>query len=289
MNKDAPAIFRFRGELKPLLTPGEYAPMPGSDGVREVRRSGLVVYPVGREASLKDVIEALGVPHTEVGSLLVRGAPGQGPGRTPQGEASGMRAAEASATMQAVGFSWRLAPGQHIEVQPVTPPLDVTRAHSLRPEPLAGVRFVVDVCVGKLATLLRLLGLDAAYDHTWDDATLAALARAEGRIVLTRDKALLKRATVSHGRLVRAHAPTEQLLEVLGHFGLTGPFNPFVRCLRCNQLLEPVPKAEILHLLEPLTRKYHDEFHRCRACKRIYWPGSHHTAMREWLMSVGLE
>ncbi|MBU1003444.1 MAG: Mut7-C ubiquitin/RNAse domain-containing protein [Proteobacteria bacterium] len=271
MNNDEPAIFQFYGELKPLLTPGELAPTPGSDGVREVRRSGVVAYPVGREASLKDVIEALGVPHTEVGRIVL----------SSWGE---NREAD-----EDVGFDQRLASGQRIEVHPVAPPLDVTRVHRLRPVPLPEVRFVVDVCVGKLATLLRLLGLDAAYDRTWDDATLADMAQSEGRIVLTRDKALLKRATVSHGRLVRAHEPTGQLLEVLGHFGLTGSFKPFVRCLRCNQLLEPVSKAEILHRLEPLTKKYHDEFHRCRACGRIYWPGSHHKAMREWLKSVGLD
>ncbi|BBD09466.1 Mut7-C RNAse domain-containing protein [Desulfovibrio ferrophilus] len=263
MESDAPVIFRFHGELKPLINPGAYAPSPGRDGVREVRRSGFVIYPVTRSASLKDAIEALGIPHTEVGCITVDGL--------------------------AMGFDEPLLPGLTVGVYPVNAPTDVTLAHPLRPKPLADVSFAVDACVGKLATLLRLLGLDTAYEQDWDDDELVELASEQGRIVLTRDKALLKRSAVSHGRLVRAQEPTEQLLEVLTHFGLKGPFTPFVRCLRCNDLLEPVSKAEILHLLEPLTRKHYHEFHRCRSCGRIYWPGSHHEAMREWLNSVGLD
>ena len=164
----------------------------------------------------------------------------------------------------------------------------MTRAHALRLAPLAGVRFVVDANVGGLAPLLRTLGLDTAYGRDWDDAYIAGVAREQGRIVLTRDRGLLKRGEVVHGRLVRAREPLGQLAEVLALYGLRGPFKAFGRCLRCNDVLRPVPKAEVLDRLEPLTRKHYDEFCLCPGCGRVYWRGSHHAAMARRLRAAGV-
>ena len=220
-----------------------------------------------RRASIKDVIEALGPPHTEIGSLRVDGAE--------------------------VDFGHLLLPGPgggptEVDVFPVTPPLDVTRPSLLRPTPLPRPAFVVDVNVGRLARWLRLLGLDAAYHPSWDDACLAALAASSGRAVLTGDTLLLKRSAVTHGRLVRATHPEDQLLEVLGFFGLRGPFALFSRCLDCNGELRPVPKNEILHRLEPLTRRHYHRFRICPDCGRVYWRGSHHGRMMRDLERLGL-
>jgi uncharacterized protein with PIN domain len=230
---------------------------------------GRLAWAVLRRAAVKDVVESLGAPHTEVGRIVVRGAEG-GDGRD-------------------VDFSHIVAPGQEVEVWPVVPPLDVTRPSLLRPDPLPAVRFLVDATCGRLARLLRLVGQDAAYDRAWDDAAVAEMAADEGRIVLTMDRALLKRSKVAFGKLVRAHDPQEQLGEALRHFGVRGPFPAFSRCLECNAPLTPVEKAAILHRLQPLTRKYFETFHRCPACDRIYWPGSHHDRMQEWLARAGLE
>lgn len=257
------ARFTFHDDVRQFLEPGNRGrgKWPRAR-VREARLSGRVDYPAERAASLKDAIEALGVPHTEVGRITVDGA-------------------EAD-------FGYQLAPGLDIRVFGVPSPVDVTRSDPLRPVPLSRVAFVVDANVGKLAPLLRMLGLDTAYEAGWDDGHIARLARDEGRIVLTRDRALLKRGSVTHGRLVRAQAPRAQLLEVLAHFGLRGPFDTFSRCLRCNDGLRPVPKAEILHRLEPLTKRHFHEFSICPACKRIYWRGSHHGAMLDWLREAGV-
>lgn len=248
----APALFLFHPGVREIVRPGKSGRRP----------DGRLAYAVNRRAAVKDVIEALGAPHTEVGRILAGG--------------------------REVGFGHILEPGQEVEVFAVPAPLDVTRPTFLRPEPLEGVLFQVDATCGKLARLLRLLGLDAAYDRNLDDAAVAGKAAAEGRIVLTMDRALLKRAQVAYGRLVRRCHPPDQLTEVLDFFGLKGPFSPFSRCLHCNQPLVPASKASVLHRLEPLTRKHFAAFSHCPSCDRVYWAGSHHERMLEWLRQAGV-
>ena len=237
----AAAIFlTFDASLRPLLK------RPGD--------RGRIDYPLDRRAAIKDIIEAMGVPHTEVGRICM--------------------------DTGSVGFDVIAEDGHRFAVHGISPPMDVTRSSMLRPQPLPGLRFVVDVNVGKLALLLRLLGLDTAYRPAMGDREIADLAAAEKRIVLTRDAGLLKRRQVDFGRLVRTTLPDEQLREVVAFFGLKAPYDLFSRCLRCNRHLRAVDKAAILHRLEPKTRKYFHEFKRCPACDRIYWRGSHHDRMR---------
>lgn len=240
-----PAILHFHGTLADLLSRDDTAP--------DAR--GAVIYPVTRRASIKDVIEALGPPHTEVGSI----------------EADGCE----------VGFDHLLEPGEKMDIRPLAPPFDVLRPSLLRPDPMARIAFVVDANAGRLATFLRTLGFDTAYDPALDDAPLAELAVREGRILLTKDRSLLKRALIVFGCLIRTDDPHEQLRAVLRLLDLRPPYHPFSRCLLCNALLEPVPKSEIMHRLLPLTRRHYFDFHRCPHCDKIYWPGSHHDHMRE--------
>jgi hypothetical protein len=240
--------FTFHGDLKEFL--------------RSDNTAGRLEYPVDRRASVKDAVEALGPPHTEIGRIAVDGAD--------------------------VDFSHLLKPGEDVHVHPVTPPMDVTKPTLLRPDPLPELRFAVDVNVGKLAGRLRMLGLDAAYDPQWRDTFIAELAESRGRVVLTKDLALLKRNRVEFGRAVRAIHPDDQIMEILDFFGIRGPFDPFTRCIHDNTPLEPVDKAEIIDRLEPLTKKYFHEFHICPECGRIYWAGSHNERMREWMERMGL-
>lgn len=238
-----PAIIVFHGDLGELL----------GRGVRD--GDGRVPYPVTRRASVKDVIEALGPPHTEVGGIEADGRP--------------------------VGFGHPLAAGERIDVRPVSAPFDVLRPSPLRPAPLPRIAFLVDANVGRLAGLLRALGFDTAYEPALPDALLAEKAAAEQRILLSRDRLLLRRNAVVYGRLVRAREPDAQLLEILRLFGLKPPFETFSRCLRCNDPLLEVPKSEIMDRLLPLTRRHYFDFRRCPRCGRIYWPGSHHERMHE--------
>lgn len=218
--------------------------------------------PLERRASVKDVIEALGPPHTEIGSI----------------EASG----------RWVGFDYIVRPGDTVLAHPPVLPVDVRRPTKLRPEPLKEIKFIVDVNVGRVAMLLRLLGFDTAYHWTWRDADIAERAERERRIVLTKDKGLLKRNKVAWGRFLRADDPDGQLLETARVFGLEPPFALMTRCLRCNVTLEPVDKQDILHRLEPKTKKYFDSFSICPECRRIYWAGSHHEQMQQRLERLGL-
>ncbi|MBI4769776.1 MAG: Mut7-C RNAse domain-containing protein, partial [Chloroflexi bacterium] len=137
-----------------------------------------------------------------------------------------------------------------------------------------------------LAAYLRLLGFDTLYHRDCPDEELARLSAGEKRILLTKDRGLLKRRIVTHGYCVRAAQPRQQVREVLERFDLFGSVAPFRRCLRCNGLLEPVEKQAIADRLPPDTRAYYHEFYRCTACHRLYWPGAHYTAMQRFLKEI---
>ena len=206
--------------------------------------------------SIKDLVEACGVPHTEIDLLLVHG--------------------------ESVDFAYRVRHGDRISVYPVFESLDITGITRVRAEPLRELRFVLDVHLGRLAAYLRLAGFDTVYRNDLDDPDLAEIA-AGGRVLLTRDRALLKRRVVTRGWWLRARSPRRQLVEVLRRFDLTRSVRPFRRCLRCNTALRSVRKAEVFDELPPRTRQYYDEFLRCPGCERVYWRGGHFTALRALL------
>jgi uncharacterized protein len=175
-----------------------------------------------------------------------------------------------------VHFTYRPAAGDVIDAYP---PAAHPPARPLRP-PLGSPRFICDVHLGRLAAYLRMLGYDTLYSNDQDDALLAAIAGAEGRVLLTRDRGLLKRSAVVYGAFVRATDPEAQLREVARRFALHPAATAFQRCLRCNGLISPVAKAAILDQLPPKTQRYYDAFWRCGACGQIYWRGSHVQQMQ---------
>jgi len=217
---------------------------------RRIPRHNPISYPVSRRASIKDVLESLGLPHPEIGAILINGRP--------------------------AAFAHRLTAGDQVEVAPLAAPVNVETPDLLRPA-LTRIRFAVDLNVGKLAALLRLAGFDTLYNPRMNDAELAETS--SDRVLLTRDRTLLMRRVVQHGHLIRYAHPEAQLAEVIKLYGLADRLRPFSRCLTCNNVLEPVAKAEILSRLQPLTKKYYDTFNRCRGCAQIYWPGSHRERM----------
>jgi uncharacterized protein len=226
-----------------------------NDFVAPELRGAVMRRPFRPHQTVKDVIEAAGVPHTEVDLVLVNGEP--------------------------VGFSHRPTAGDRITVYPVFEALDIGPVNRLRPQPLRAVRFVVDVHLGRLARLLRLLGFDTSWANDLDDETLATIGGSEHRVVITRDRGLLKRRRVTHGLFVHSESPVEQAVEVVQRLDLARRLAPFSRCLSCGGELAPVDKADVLDRLEPLTRQHFDEFHRCRACGQVYWRGSHHARLAQ--------
>lgn len=236
------ADLKFHNELRELVPDHDH---------------GIFRCPVDRRASVKDAIEALGVPHTEVGRILANGIE--------------------------VDFSVLLAAPRLYEIFPVAVPWDVTMPSVLRPEPLRGVSFLVDENAHRLAGLLRMIGMDAATCRGLTDEDIVRRAVAQGRIVLSKDRRLLKRKQIVFGRLVRGVHPWEQLREIVDLFGLRTRLQPFSRCIHCNVMLKSRTKTEIQERLEPLTKQYYQVFQECPECKRIYWAGSHHEQMRERL------
>ena len=240
------AHFRFYAELNDFLS-GEAR---GSMLTRE--------FDVG--ASVKDMIESFGVPHTEVDVVLVNGT--------------------------SVDFSHRIQDGDRISVYPVFESFDVIDVVRVRPEPLRGPRFVLDAHLGALARYLRLLGFDCLYRNDYSDAELAAVSVADRRVLLTRDVGILKRSAVTHGYFVRATEPRAQTIEILKRFDLFRALEPFQRCLTCNGLLTPVAKSIVEDRLPPRTARYYDEFSICSECGQVYWKGSHYTRMLEFVEEV---
>lgn len=212
-----------------------------------------------RRASVKDMIESLGVPHPEIELILVNGEP--------------------------VDFSYIVRDGDRISVYPMFETLDISPLVRLREAPLRDPRFVVDCNLGRLARYLRLLGFDCTYHNGFTDSEVAAISQRERRIVLTRDRRLLHRKIITHGLFVRAEQPRDQVREVLRRLHLHALVRPYTRCARCNGLLAPVEKDVIAGRLQPKTRRYYDEFLQCRQCRQLYWAGSHHERSRHLINS----
>jgi uncharacterized protein with PIN domain len=210
--------------------------------------------------SIKDTIEALGVPHTEVDLILANG--------------------------ESVDFSYQLQDDDRISIYPVFENFDITPIQRLRPRPLRVVRFVLDTHLGRLAAYLRLLGFDTLYRNDADDPELARISRDEQRVLLTRDRGLLKRSIVTHGYYIRETDPQKQVVEVVLHFDLFRVIEPFRRCLRCNGVLEVVSKDVISSQLPPLASQSFDEFRRCQGCGKVFWKGSHYERMAQLIEHV---
>jgi uncharacterized protein with PIN domain len=211
-------------------------------------------HPFTGTPTVKDVVEALGVPHPEIDLILVNGV--------------------------SVGFEHVLTGGERVAVYPVFERLDIGPVTRLRAKPLRVPRFVLDVHLGKLARYLRMLGFDTCYYNDYDDPELAAISVADRRILLTRDRGLLKRSAVTHGYWLRATHPKKQLVEVIQVFCLEEQLAPFTRCLRCNGSLHAVDKEQIRDQVPSGVRHRHDEFAQCSVCANVYWKGSHFDRMQ---------
>lgn len=200
-------------------------------------RSGVVEVAYDPTASLGHVVEAAGVPLTEVGALRVAGQP--------------------------VDASYRPRPHELVEVAAVQ-----------RPQPLGGPpRLLLDVHLGALARRLRLLGVDTAYSNDADDDQLVEQAAGEDRLLLTQDRGLLRRRALRRAAYVRGSDPDDQLGDVLDRFRLS--LAPYTLCTACGGTVQPVSKAEVLDRLEPGTRRTQQDFARCASCDQVYWRGAH--------------
>lgn len=238
------ATFRFHGSLNDFLP--------------AARRDQSIIRESQASPGVKDVVQALGVPHPEVDLIVVNDHP--------------------------VEFDYRLRPDDRVDVFGLDSSLEVrglTGACGLMPTPPEPPRFVLDGHLGRLARYLRTLGFDSRYDDRAADAELARTSADEDRILLTRDRGLLKRSIVRYGYLVRDDDPRRQLGEVVARYRLSSAAAPFTRCVRCNGAIRQVDRSEVVERLagQPRTLRYFDTFGRCADCGSIYWPGSHFDRM----------
>ena len=208
-------------------------------------------------ASVKDLVESLGVPHTEVDLILVNG--------------------------ESSDFSRLVQHGDRLAVYPMFESLDISPLLRLRPQPLREPRFVLDVHLGKLAGYLRMLGFDTLYSNQASDKELVETSAGQSRILLTRDRGLLKYSAVTRGYWLRETDSRRQAAEVVRRFDLSGSVRRFTRCMVCNQELHGLPRAAVRDRVPIGIWASCREFRECAACRRVYWHGSHRRRMQRWI------
>ncbi|SFA97553.1 hypothetical protein SAMN04515620_11099 [Collimonas sp. OK607] len=240
------ATFRFYEELNTFL-PGE-------------RRKRAFDAVCARTATTKHMIEVLGVPHTEVELVLVNG--------------------------ETVGFDRLLRDGDRVSVYPKFETLDIIPLLRVRDHPLRTNRFIADAHLGGLAHLLRMAGFDTLYDNNFVDSAIASIAEKEARIVLTRDRELLKRRIITHGCYVHALKSTQQLKEIFDRLDLARSARPFTLCLQCNAPLRSIDKTLVEERLPPKVRAHFERFSTCDLCQRVFWEGTHWRSMQALLAEL---
>jgi uncharacterized protein len=237
------ASFRFHDSLNDFLLP--------------LKRNTLIVHVFNDTPAIKHAIESIGIPHPEVNVIIVNGA--------------------------SVDFGYRLRDNDEVEVYPLFSKNIFPETWSLINNHSFPEKFILDVHLGKLARILRLLGFDTCYKNDYDDTAIVQIAEAEKRIILTRDVNLLKHKSIIIGYWLRSQFPEEQLGEVARRFKLKAKFKPFEKCVECNGKIIKVEKNAVLDSLLPKTILYYHDFFQCTCCKRIYWRGSHYEQMQQFI------
>ncbi len=212
-------------------------------------------------ASIKDMIESLGIPHSEIELILVNG--------------------------KSVDFNYIMEDEDVVDVYPRFDLVESQDKVQLRPpvDP-QNVKFVLDTHLGRLAAYLRMMGFDTLYRNDYPDDELAEVSHHEERILLTRDIGLLKRSLVVYGYFVRETKPKRRLKEIIQRFDLFEAVTPFKHCMKCNGLLQEVEKSTVVDNLPNETGQFYDEFHRCITCEQVYWKGPHYKRMQSFIDDV---
>ncbi|MEG8946662.1 Mut7-C RNAse domain-containing protein [Rosettibacter firmus] len=224
------------------------------------KRKRLFEHKFWGQPSIKDVIESLGVPHTEVDLILVNG--------------------------ESVSFNYLVKDNDHISVYPEFETFDISNLQKLRKTSLRKPKFICDVHLGKLARNLRMFGFDVYYENNLNDEKIVEISLKEKRTILTRDLGILKRSNVIRGYFVRSENPQEQIIEIINRFHLTNQIKPFTLCLECGSKLKRISKKEIIHLIPEKVKKTQNRYFICTQCKKIYWRGIHFEKMNATVKKI---
>jgi uncharacterized protein with PIN domain len=210
--------------------------------------------------SIKDMVESLGVPHTEVDLVLVNG--------------------------KSVDFTYILQDGDRVGVYPVFESLNIENVTRLRKIPLRRTKFIADINLGDIVKYMRVLGFDLCFDQALSPRQIIEVSEKENRIVLTKSRKLLKFKDVTHGIFIRPGTTEQQIKRIIDFLDIEDQIKPFSRCLRCNNLLKTVPKESIADRIPPKTRAFCDEYSYCKPCDKIYWKGIHFIKMKRLVDSI---
>ena len=209
---------------------------------------------------LQEAILSIGVPLSEIDLILVN--------------------------RESVNLDYSLKGGENVSIYPVFESLDISSLATLRPQPLRVTRFILDAHLGKLARYLRMVGFDTLYKNDFEDAVIVQISQDENRIILTRDKALLRSPKIKHGYYVRSIHPKPQFIEVIKKFDLTSQLQPFSRCITCNHPIEKISKTRIREKVPDDTFQQFHDFFVCKRCDKVYWEGSHYERMQSFIHSI---
>ena len=148
------------------------------------------------------------------------------------------------------------------------------------------MKFVVDCMLGKLAKWLKILGFDALFFSKIEDDELIAIARNQGRILLTKDTGLIQRAKNVETLFLESEEWQEQIRQVMEHFNLRERVDPHTRCIDCNVVLKNLPKKNAKNLVSAFVFEQADSFALCPNCGRIFWRGTHFKDMEVQIQDI---
>lgn len=149
------------------------------------------------------------------------------------------------------------------------------------------LRFAADRMLGRLVKWLRIIGQDVIYGPHLTGYGLIRAARAENRLILTRDRGL-KQKQPPPFLFIESNHYRDQLRQVVGQCALKLRDDLFTRCIECNAVLQSRPKETLETVVPAYVFSSQQKFFSCPTCRRIYWPATHHQKMLEELRNLGL-
>lgn len=148
------------------------------------------------------------------------------------------------------------------------------------------MKFLASRELGRLAKWLRILGFDAEYFREDNKSSFIITALREDRVVLTRNKVLLKDKALN-SIFIKSEILGEQLKQVLTDFKISfDDCRLFTRCILCNNELIKIDKNTLASKIPKYVYETQEEFCQCPKCNRIYWQGTHWGNVQEVLAKV---